>query len=65
MAQAALEELEKTLQYQFQKRDWLCRALTHRSTVTPDGSPTAENEQLEFLGDSIQGFIVRQRLCLE
>ncbi len=65
MAQAALEELEKTLQYQFQKRDWLCRALTHRSSGTPDGDPSADNEQLEFLGDAILGFIVSERLCRE
>ena len=49
------------LGYEFQNRDHLVRALTHKSRAYEDGTPgkpTLDNEQLEFLGDSILGFVV-------
>ena len=55
-----LEALEKKLGYRFQNPELLVRALTHRSWVSERGSAPPEkndNEQLEFLGDSILGFI--------
>src|SRR5258708_17517702 len=62
-----LEALEQILEYQFANRDLLVRALTHKSyrfekpTLMAD-DVLADNEQLEFLGDSILGFVVSEVL---
>jgi len=53
--------LETALGYGFRDRETLVRALTHKSRAYeagPPGKPTLDNEQLEFLGDAILGFIV-------
>jgi ribonuclease-3 len=58
---ADLTVLESAIGYEFRNRKILVRALTHKSRAYEDGSPgnpTFDNEQLEFLGDSILGFIV-------
>lgn len=63
----AVEALEERLGYRFRDRELLVRALTHRSWLSEQGSPLADggdNEQLEFLGDSILGFIVSESLVL-
>lgn len=59
-----LQALETDLGYQFRDRELLQRALTHRSRAYEQGSPTvvADNEQLEFLGDSILGFVASEWL---
>lgn len=59
------EELEAALRYRFSDRGLLHRALTHRSWLAEQGSPMPEecdNEQLEFVGDSILGLIVSETL---
>jgi ribonuclease-3 len=58
------ENLERKLGYQFKNRDLLIRALTHRSWVAERSSklPDNDNEQLEFLGDSVLGFVVSESL---
>lgn len=63
--QASSEALEDKLGYRFRNRELLVRALTHRSWLSERGSPLPENgdnEQLEFLGDSVLGFIVSEAL---
>ena len=62
MAQAPMENLESALDYRFQENGWLRRALTHRSYVARNGNACEDNEQLEFLGDSVLSFIVSERL---
>jgi ribonuclease-3 len=57
--------LEAKLGYTFSQPDLLVRALTHRSSLSDKTStmPDADdNEQLEFLGDSILGFVVAEAL---
>jgi ribonuclease III len=57
--------LEQALGHTFRDRELLDRALTHKSRVyekSADGDVSADNEQLEFLGDSILGFAVSE--CL-
>jgi ribonuclease-3 len=57
--------LERTLGHTFRDRDLLARALTHKSRIyekSPDGGVLADNEQLEFLGDAILGFVVSESL---
>jgi ribonuclease-3 len=58
------QALEKILGHSFQDDDLLRRALTHKSRVYERGAHEAlsDNEQLEFLGDSILGFIVSEHL---
>jgi len=51
-----LENLQKSLAYQFSNPDLAQLALTHRS------ANAAHNERLEFLGDSLLGFIVAETL---
>jgi ribonuclease-3 len=51
-----LDELQRTLGYEFQDVSLLETALTHRS------KGSANNERLEFLGDAILGFVVADAL---
>jgi ribonuclease III len=63
----ATEALQQRLGYQFRDRELLARALTHRSWLSERSAPVegdGDNEQLEFLGDSVLGFIVSESLVL-
>lgn len=65
--QVSAEALEEKLGYRFRDRELLVQALTHRSWLAERGSAPPENgdnEQLEFLGDSVLGFIVSEALVL-
>jgi len=60
-----LEELEYQLDYRFQDRSLLERALTHRSYAYEAGEAgrlVDHYERLEFLGDAILGFVVAEYL---
>jgi ribonuclease III len=63
---AALETLESRINYRFSEQELLRRALTHSSAANEShlgpGSPKDDNEQLEFLGDSILGFLISEAL---
>jgi ribonuclease III len=64
---AELEALEADLGHRFRNRELLQRALTHRSSAyerNTAGGAATDNEQLEFLGDSILGFIVSDTLVM-
>ncbi|MBI2689388.1 MAG: ribonuclease III [Acidobacteria bacterium] len=57
------------LEYSFRERDILIRALTHKSHPAEQGAPDpapktpeSDNEQLEFFGDAILGFLVSEAL---
>ena len=52
----AIARLSKRLGYQFKDQSLLLQALTHRS------AKGTHNERLEFLGDSILGFVIAQAL---
>lgn len=52
------EELEKGLGYTFQNKALLENALTHSSYANERRDGRTSNERLEFLGDSILGFVV-------
>jgi ribonuclease-3 len=58
-------ELERLFSYVFKDKRLLTEALTHRSFYyeNPDKSPT-HNERLEFLGDSVLGFVIVEYLFL-
>lgn len=51
-----LEELESELQYRFKDTELLQRALVHSSHAHERN--LSDNEQLEFLGDAVLGFLI-------
>jgi ribonuclease III len=58
-----LTELETTLGFVFEDKSLLQRALTHRSYLNENPDlPWLDNERLEFLGDSILGFVTAEHL---
>lgn len=60
---ADLEALEETIGYAFHNRALLVRALTHTShAYEKNQQPLSDNEQMEFLGDSVLGFLISE--CL-
>lgn len=60
------EVLEEAIGHGFQDRDILSRALTHKSFVherfAAGEATLGDNEQMEFLGDAILGFLVSEAL---
>jgi ribonuclease III len=60
---APIGRLEDDLGYRFANKKLLERALTHSSRVAERSAGAADdNEQLEFLGDSVLGFVVSEAL---
>src|SRR5919205_4494409 len=58
-----LEPLERRIGYRFRDRGLLEHALTHRSRVHEDASGGVfDNESMEFLGDSVLGFVIADTL---
>ena len=53
----SLENLQKNLGYRFKDISLLETALTHSSYANERIEKTAYNERLEFLGDSVLGFV--------
>ncbi len=64
---APLTTLEEVLGHPFQNRELLERALTHKSRVyeKTEEDPATDNEQFEFLGDAILGFLVSEALVAQ
>src|SRR5574341_646014 len=60
------EVLESTIGHLFGNRELLFRALTHKSHAHEQAAPGEDapndNEQLEFLGDAILGFLASEAL---
>jgi ribonuclease-3 len=57
--------LELKLNYRFANPELLHRALMHSSLANEmraAGTPAIDNEQLEFLGDAVLGFLVSEAL---
>lgn len=59
-----LSEFEKNIGYEFKNRDLLVTALTH-SSYANEKKLLHDNERLEFLGDSILGFVTAEYLFSE
>ncbi|MBR2131964.1 MAG: ribonuclease III [Oscillospiraceae bacterium] len=58
-----MESLEKKLQYTFSNRELLSEALNHSSYANEHRSASVHsNERLEFLGDSVLGFVTAEFL---
>ena len=59
-----VSKLEQALGYRFGRRELLDQALTHSSYAHEQNlGPREDNERLEFLGDSILGFLISDALC--
>jgi ribonuclease-3 len=63
---ADLERLEETIGYRFVNRYLLTRALSHSSHVheQPTAGESEDNEQMEFLGDAVLGFLISESLVV-
>jgi ribonuclease III len=62
-ANALQAQLEDLLQYSFKDPHLLLRALTHRSYVNDHEDESLQhNESMEFLGDSVFGFLISSRI---
>lgn len=58
-----MQELEKKLGYQFRNQAFLSEALSHSSYANEHrGAHLNSNERLEFLGDSVLGFVTAEFL---
>jgi ribonuclease-3 len=65
------DRIEALLEHRFARPELLRRALTHRSLAyekrlaEPGAAddPSTDNEQLEFLGDAVLGFLAAEELC--
>lgn len=65
-SEGQLQELEIKLAYHFNNRKLLEEALTHRSYLSQNGAePHIAYERLEFLGDSVLGLVVADRLFVD
>ncbi len=57
-----IKEIEKRINYEFKNKNLLENALTHKTYAFEAKTPVEYNERLEFLGDSILGFVVAEDL---
>lgn len=60
-----MTELENKIGYEFKNKALLERALTHSSYANENSLAHQDNERLEFLGDSVLGFITAEYLFTE
>lgn len=58
MDEPTLNAFEERLGYRFRDREFLLRALTHKSYSHEARGSALDNETYEFLGDSVLGFVV-------
>ena len=57
-----MESLELELQYSFRNKELLSEAMNHSSYANEHRKGLGSNERLEFLGDSILGFVSAEYL---
>ena len=57
-----INKLEEKIKYKFKNKELLKNALTHKTYAFEAKTPIEYNERLEYLGDSILGFIVAEQL---
>lgn len=59
---SALEQLQERLQYSFQDRELLRRAVTHSSYLPEHPEAAESNQRLEYLGDAVLQLILTEAL---
>src|SRR6266478_3653339 len=55
---SSIEDLQFELRYSFKNPQLLTKALTHSSHANEKAITEGDNEQFEFLGDTVLGFLV-------
>jgi ribonuclease III len=63
MGRSSIEALQRAIGYEFRRSEFLFEALTHSSYARESAEPVKDNEQFEFLGDAILGFVVSVKLA--
>lgn len=63
MAPPSTDHLQDLIHYRFTKPERLVEALTHSSYAREASGAVRDNEQLEFLGDAVLGFVVSFKLA--
>lgn len=58
----AIPTIEAQLGYTFQNHELLIQAFIHRSYINEHRDAASHNERMEFLGDSVLGLIVAEKL---
>ena len=61
-ADVNLDEVQGLIGYWFRSPRLLLLALTHRSYARDGGNNQSSNERLEFLGDSVLGLVIAEKL---
>jgi ribonuclease-3 len=62
MSEKHLNKIEKKIRYRFRNKDFLKTAMTHKTYAFEAQIPLEYNERLEFIGDSILGFLIAEML---
>ncbi len=62
MRKLDFERLEGIIDYKFKDKSLLRNAFTHKTYAFEARNPVEYNDRLEFLGDSILGFVVTEQL---
>lgn len=62
MKHADISSLEQEIGHTFARRELLEQALTHSSLASEHSPAIPDNEQLEFLGDAVLGFVTSEEL---
>jgi ribonuclease-3 len=62
MKHPEISSLEQEIGHKFARRELLDQALTHSSYSSERASSASDNEQLEFLGDAVLGFVTGEEL---
>ncbi len=57
-----MSEFEQIIGYEFKNKKLLEKALTHSSYANENHTALGDNERLEFLGDSVLGFVTAEYL---
>jgi len=65
MSVPQLEELQRALGHAFHNTELLERALTHSSAFHRAPGEAGDNQQLEYLGDALLGFLVAEYLVAQ
>lgn len=55
-------EIEAKIGHSFKDKELLCLAFVHRSYINENNDASEHNERLEYLGDSILGFLIAEYL---
>ncbi len=63
MASSSTDRFQELIRYRFTRPERLLEALTHSSYAREVSGDVRDNEQLEFLGDAVLGFVVSFKLA--